>query len=191
MVGDHVRGVDTKSRTSRARATAGARCRKRAWLLEGLEDRLLLSGSPTIYTVNSTNGGVSGSGDSGTLPYVIGLANADSNTAGSEIQFDPTVFASPQTITLSSTLELSETAGPEVIDGPWRQPRADGQRQRDYPGFHRRQQDDGHLLRPDDLRRGRGQRSHRQLGHDDGHRLHHRRLPVIQHRRRESPMEAR
>ncbi len=118
MVGDHVRGVDTKSRTSRARATAGARCRKRAWLLEGLEDRLLLSGSPTIYTVNSTDGGVSGSGDSGTLPYVIGLANADSNTAGSEIQFDPTVFASPQTITLSSTLELSETAGPEVIDGP-------------------------------------------------------------------------
>ena len=34
------------------------------------------------------------------------------------IQFDPTVFASPQTITLASTLVLSETAGPEVIDGP-------------------------------------------------------------------------
>ncbi len=87
-------------------------------MLEGLEDRLLLSGGPTIYTVNSAGGGISGSGDSGTLPYVIGLANNDPNPAGSEIQFDPTVFASPQTITLSSTLVLSETAGPEVIDGP-------------------------------------------------------------------------
>jgi hypothetical protein len=34
------------------------------------------------------------------------------------IQFDPAVFATAQTITLSSTLELSETAGPEVIEGP-------------------------------------------------------------------------
>ena len=87
-------------------------------MLEGLEDRLLLSGGPTIYTVNSTGNGTSGSGDSGTLPYVIGQANANPNTAGSVIQFDPTVFGSPQTITLSSTLMLSETAGPEVIDGP-------------------------------------------------------------------------
>lgn len=77
------------------------------------------SSSPTIYTVNSTGGGSSGSGDSGTLPYVIGQANTNTNTAGSEIQFDKTVFESPQTITLtSSTLVLSETAGPEVISGP-------------------------------------------------------------------------
>ena len=34
------------------------------------------------------------------------------------IQFDPTAFATPQTITLTSTLELSETNGPEEIDGP-------------------------------------------------------------------------
>ncbi len=34
------------------------------------------------------------------------------------IQFDPTVFGTAQTITLSNTLTLSETAGPEVIDGP-------------------------------------------------------------------------
>ena len=88
------------------------------WVLEGLEDRLLLSGGPTIYTVNSTGNGTTGTGDSGTLPYVIGLANVDTEPAGSEIEFDPTVFGSPQTITLASTLVLSETAGPEVIDGP-------------------------------------------------------------------------
>ena len=90
----------------------------RRWVLEALEDRLLLSGNPTIYTVNSTGNGTTGTGKSGTLPYVIGQANANTNTAGSEIEFDPTVFASPQTITLASTLVLSETAGPEVIDGP-------------------------------------------------------------------------
>ena len=67
--------------------------------------------------MNSTGNGTTGTGDSGTLPYVVGLANANINTAGSEIEFDPTVFASPQTITLASTLVLSETAGPEVIDG--------------------------------------------------------------------------
>ena len=100
------------------RARVRARRSRRRWVLEGLEDRLLLSGSPTIYTVNSTGNGTTGTGDSGTLPYVIGQANANTNTAGSEIQFDPTVFGSPQTITLASTLALSETAGPEVIDGP-------------------------------------------------------------------------
>ena len=103
---------------SRSNARASARRNRRLWMLEGLEDRLLLSGSPTIFTVNSTGNGTTGTGDSGTLPYVIGLANANTNTAGSEIEFDPTVFASPQTITLASTLVLSETAGPEVIDGP-------------------------------------------------------------------------
>ncbi len=84
--------------------------------LEFLENRSLLSAS--IYTVNSTGNGTSGSGDSGTLPYVIGLANNDSNPDGSEIQFDPNVFSSPQTITLTQTLTLDETPGPEVIEGP-------------------------------------------------------------------------
>ena len=37
---------------------------------------------------------------------------------GSVIEFDPTVFVTPQTIRLSSTLQLSESAGPEVIQGP-------------------------------------------------------------------------
>jgi hypothetical protein len=86
--------------------------------VEALEGRALLSGGPTIYTVNSVDNGATGTGTSGTLPYVISQANANSNPAGSRIEFDPTVFSSPQTIALASTLELSETAGPEVIVGP-------------------------------------------------------------------------
>jgi hypothetical protein len=74
--------------------------------------------SPTIFTVNSTGSGTLGSGTSGTLPYVISQANANTNTDGSEIEFDPSVFSSQQTITLGATLVLSETTGPEVIDGP-------------------------------------------------------------------------
>ncbi len=84
--------------------------------LEALESRVVLS--PTIYTVNSTGNGTAGAGASGTLPYVISLANADSNPDGSEIEFDPTVFSSAQTINLSGTLVLRETDGPEMIDGP-------------------------------------------------------------------------
>jgi parallel beta-helix repeat protein len=72
------------------------------------------------YTVNSASGGLTGSGSSGTLPYVVFLANAnaDTSTDGNTIQFDPSVFSTPQTITLDATLVLSETSGPEVIDGP-------------------------------------------------------------------------
>ena len=94
-------------------------------MLEGLEGRVLLSGSPTIYTVDLTSDtGTSTSTDAGDLLYCVTQANANTNIAGSEIQFDPTVFnpATPQTITLASTLELSETAGPEMIDGPARAP---------------------------------------------------------------------
>jgi predicted outer membrane repeat protein len=83
-----------------------------------LESRVVLS--PTIFTVDSPGSGTSGSGTSGTLPYIISLANANTSTDGSEIEFDPSVFtsSSPQTITLGATLVLSEAAGPEVIDGP-------------------------------------------------------------------------
>jgi hypothetical protein len=75
--------------------------------------------SPTIYTVNSTGNSTSGSGTSGTLPYVISQANVNSNPDGSEIEFDSSVFSTPQTIALGLTpLVLSEAPGPEVIDGP-------------------------------------------------------------------------
>ncbi len=86
--------------------------------LELLETRVVLS--PTIFTVDDPGNSASGSGTSGTLPYVISQANANPNADGSEIDFDAAVFnsTSPQTITLGATLELAETAGPEVIDGP-------------------------------------------------------------------------
>ena len=54
----------------------------------------------------------------GDLVYCIEQANANPDPAGSVIQFDPTAFATAQTITLPSTLELSEANGPEEIDGP-------------------------------------------------------------------------
>ena len=107
-------------RLESARQTPGRQCRAtrhRPWL-EVLEERVVLS--PTIFTVDSAGNGTSGSGTSGTLPYVISQANANTSTDGSQIEFDPSVFtsSSPQTITLGATLVLSETAGPEVIDGP-------------------------------------------------------------------------
>ncbi len=69
-----------------------------------------------------TGSGSSGTGTSGTLPYVIGQADLNPNLAGSVIQFAPTVFSAsnPQTITLTSTLELGGPSGPMVIDGPAR-----------------------------------------------------------------------
>jgi hypothetical protein len=81
---------------------------------------MMLTVSPSIYVVNSTDGGSAGSGNAGTLPYVVGLANSDPNPAGSVIEFDATVF-DPHTsheIDLQATLGLGETAGPEVIEGP-------------------------------------------------------------------------
>jgi hypothetical protein len=81
-----------------------------------MESRIVLS--PTIYSVDSAGSGTTGTGSSGTLPYVISLANGDTNPDGSEIVFDPTVFSTPQTIDLTSRMELQESAGPLVIDGP-------------------------------------------------------------------------
>ncbi len=82
--------------------------------------------SPTIYTVDLTTDNAptaagTGSGSTGDLRYAISQANANPNPDGSIIQFDASVFGTPQTITLSSslgTLDLTETAGPEEIDGP-------------------------------------------------------------------------
>jgi hypothetical protein len=102
-----------------------ARRRHRLWVPEGLEDRVLLAGSPTYYTVNLTSDTGASSGTdpktndpSGDLLWAITQANANTNPAGTVINFDQTVFSTQQTITLTSTLTLSETAGPEVIDGP-------------------------------------------------------------------------
>ncbi len=94
------------------------RLRRLPWV-EGLEDRLLLSGNPTVYTVDNTASGyLQTSSTSGSLLDVINLADGNSNPAGSLIEFDPTVFSAPQTIKLTQTLVLSETPGPEMIAGP-------------------------------------------------------------------------
>ena len=105
-------------RRTRRRPWRGLRATSHPPRLELLESRVVLS--PTIFTVDSTGSGTSGSGMSGTLPYVISQANANTNTDGSEIEFDSSVFnaSSPQTIPLGATLVLTVTAGPVVIDGP-------------------------------------------------------------------------
>lgn len=93
--------------------TSRSRSRRRIPSLEGLEERVVLS--PTVYTVDSTADGTS----KGTLRWAITQANANNNSAGSTIEFSSTVFSSAQTITLTDgSLDLTETAGPEVIQGP-------------------------------------------------------------------------
>src|SRR5271156_5299227 len=94
-----------KNKQRRQKPTPGHRW---LWSLEELERRVLLA--PTAYLVDSTASSVSGSGTSGSFSYVVGLANVNANPAGSQITFDPTVFSTPQTITLASALGLSETA---------------------------------------------------------------------------------
>ncbi len=82
-------------------------------VLELLEGRALLA----TFTVNSLGDAGSGSGDAGDLGYCINQANADDQA--NTIVFDPTVFGTPQTITLSGVpLELSDTGGTQTITGP-------------------------------------------------------------------------
>jgi hypothetical protein len=125
MFGVQRRGQDMRSRTFRGRSSARPRRGRRLWVPESLEDRILLSSTPNYYTVNLTSdtGASSGTdpntGDpSGDLLWAITQANANSNPSGSVINFDRILCSKPQTITLSGTLTLSETAGPEVIKGP-------------------------------------------------------------------------
>jgi hypothetical protein len=124
MIRTLLRGMNAKAR-SQGRRSQESRARL-FWRLEGMERRVLLSGGPTIYTVsvatdNGPTSAGSGTGNTGDLRYCINLASADPNPAGTTIEFDPTAFATAQTITLSptlGTLPLADTAGPEVIDGP-------------------------------------------------------------------------
>ena len=96
------------------------------WFLEALEDRLLLAGSPTIDTVNSTETD-DRHGRLGTPPYVIGRANANTNKAGSEVQFDPSVFKTAADDHTGQHAGAHEDCGPgsyhrsrcEHRDGQW------------------------------------------------------------------------
>jgi predicted outer membrane repeat protein len=96
------------------------RSRRRLLLLEGLEDRTVLS--PTIYTVNTWGDSPSDphTATTGDLRYCIQRANANtSNPAGSVIQFDPTVFDVGRTISLGGgSLTLSNTTTVTSVSGP-------------------------------------------------------------------------
>ncbi len=84
-----------------------------------LEGRTVLS--PTVFTVTGVGDSPSDpqTTTSGDLRYCVGLADANtSNPDGSLIQFDPSVFSVPQTITLGSGLVLSNTADQTTITGP-------------------------------------------------------------------------
>ncbi len=73
-----------------------------------MEERTLLSG----FVVSNT-------GDSGPGSLRQAILDANAQSGASDITFDPTAFATPQTISLTSgQLELSETTGTETITGP-------------------------------------------------------------------------
>ena len=113
-----------------------SRRHRRILTLDSLEERIVLSPTPTVYTVYLTtdNGATSagfGSGTMGDLRYCINQADADPNPDGTDIEFAPSVFGTAQTIFLSSklgTLDLADTAtttngsptthGPMTIEGP-------------------------------------------------------------------------
>src|SRR5262249_6286024 len=79
--------------------------------LEVLEDRCVPS---TIVVTNPTDTPVAGK-----IDLRQAIVQANTNGGAETITFDPTVFATPQTITLSGTqLELSDTTGTETITGP-------------------------------------------------------------------------
>ena len=62
---------------------------------------------------------VSNTDDSGTGSLRQAILDANAQSGANDITFDPTAFATPQTITLTSgQLELSDTTGTETITGP-------------------------------------------------------------------------
>ncbi len=93
---------------------------RRLSCIEGLEGRCLLSGNPTVFTVDLLSDTGTGSGSTGDLLYGVTQANLNTNPAGSIIQFDSTIFTAttPRSIVLAHTLHLTGTAGPIAVDGP-------------------------------------------------------------------------
>ena len=76
--------------------------------VEWMEDRTLLS----TFLVSNTD-------DSGPGSLRQAILDANAQQGAETITFDPTAFATPQTITLTQgQLELSDTTGTETITGP-------------------------------------------------------------------------
>ena len=90
-----------------------------------------------------------------TLPGAVSLANQFSGLA---ITFDSTVFATPQTITLSGPQQLSDRDADDVDHGPGDGP-GDDQRQQPAPGLPDLRRDERHIRQPGDCERpGPGKR---------------------------------
>jgi hypothetical protein len=115
MYPDILRAVKTRPR----RHSSGERKRNahkhRPSSPERLEDRRLLSGGPTVFTVTDTSDLAT---DPGSLAFAINQANINPNPAGSLIQFSKPLFTTPQTITLTSELDIFGSGGPITIAGP-------------------------------------------------------------------------
>ena len=80
-------------------------------LVDLLEDRL----APSTYMVTNTMN----DGSNGSLPWAVNQADSDTSGGPVAINFDPTVFATPQTIGLAGSLNLSNAAGESInIVGP-------------------------------------------------------------------------
>jgi hypothetical protein len=77
--------------------------------LESLEDRRLLS----TFTVENTN-------SSGTGSLALAIGSADADRQANTINFDPNVFATPQTIAVGGTvpLVLTDSSGLQTVTGP-------------------------------------------------------------------------
>ena len=106
-------GTSRSERGSAMRARPSDRHRLRPALVE-LEGRRLLSTITVTSLADTMTGGVP---TTGTLRRAVEQANAA--TGASTIDFDLTVFAAPQTITLmQGQLELSNTRKAETIAGP-------------------------------------------------------------------------
>ncbi len=100
-------GRSAASRSSSRRQARRQAKRHYRPLLEVLEDRVV----PTVWTVTTT-----AASGAGSLFQAVKNANADTSPA--IIEFDPTVFANPQTITLAASLVLSNTSESIAIQGP-------------------------------------------------------------------------
>ena len=105
-----MRNLGARIAARRGRGTVKGSPRRRMQpAVVALEDRRLLS----TFTVTSTTD----DGSAGTLRWAVGQADFD--PGNNTIDFDSTVFNTPQTITLSEgQLELSNTSGTETVTGP-------------------------------------------------------------------------
>ncbi|HUY33495.1 MAG TPA: DUF4214 domain-containing protein [Pirellulales bacterium] len=111
---NHSERAARKVGTKGCRKTRRSPRRRSPWLpLERLEERTVLS---TVFTVTNTSNDPT---VSGSLPFEVAQANASTDEA--IVNFDPTAFATAQTITLKQTLTLDHSSEPTIpisIVGP-------------------------------------------------------------------------